>query len=60
MSAPVLTSCAKPIIDGATDATGNQSVVDTGNGTSNSTENLGGDSETDDNGSENKNASYIK
>ena len=54
LSASVLTSCTKPTIDGVTDTSNDQSVVDTDNGVSNGTENLGGgDSGENNNGNGN-------
>ena len=57
LSASVLTSCAKPIIDSATDASENESIVDTSNGNSGGSENNGGDNNngTEDNNGENNN-----
>ena len=51
LSASVLTSCAKPIIDSAIDASENESIVDTSNGNSGGSENNGGE----DNNGENNN-----
>ena len=57
LSASVLTSCAKPIIDSSTDASENESIVDTSNGNSGGSENNGGENNngTEDNNGENNN-----
>ena len=55
LSASVLTSCAKPIIDSAIDAS--ETIVDTSNGNSGGSENNGGENNngTEDNNGENNN-----